>query len=210
MSSRPIYAAIGVDLDGHKDILGMWAGDGGSESATFRRAVLTDLKNRGARGIFSLVCDGLKGSPDSVSAAFPLATVQTCIIHLIRNTFKYASRKYRDKISADLRPIYTALTAAEARRRWEEFAEKWGTPYPAIVTLWESAWEEFIPFLDNDVEIRRVLCSTNAIESLNAPLAACGARSRALPERAVRTQNALPGDAVVGSIPKGMLTAPEN
>ena len=162
------------------------------------------------RGIFSLVCDGLKGSPDSVSAAFPLATVQTCIIHLIRNTFKYASRKYRDKISADLRPIYTALTAAEARLRWEEFAEKWGTPYPAIVTLWESAWEEFIPFLDNDVEIRRVLCSTNASESLNAPLAACGARSRALPERAVRTQNALPGDAVVGSIPKGMLTAPEN
>ncbi|MCZ0912897.1 IS256 family transposase [Gordonia amicalis] len=166
--NRPIYAAIGVDLDGHKDILGMWAGDGGGESARFWLAVLTDLKNRGVRDIFFVVCDGLKGLPDSVSAAFPLATVQTCIIHLIRNTFKYASRKYWDKISADLKPIYTASTAAEARLRWEEFAEKWGTPYPAIVTLWESAWEEFIPFLDYDVEIRRVLCSTNAIESLNA------------------------------------------
>ncbi|SDT93236.1 Transposase, Mutator family [Gordonia westfalica] len=166
--NRPIYAAIGVDLDGHKDILGMWAGNGGGESARFWLAVLTDLKNRGVRDIFFVVCDGLKGLPDSVSAAFPLATVQTCIIHLIRNTFKYASRKYWDKISADLKPIYTASTAAEARLRWEEFAERWGTPYPAIVTLWESAWEEFIPFLDYDVEIRRVLCSTNAIESLNA------------------------------------------
>ncbi|WP_435174893.1 IS256 family transposase, partial [Gordonia hongkongensis] len=166
--NRPIYAAVGVDLDGHKDILGMWAGDGDGESARFWLAVLTDLKNRGVRDIFFVVCDGLKGLPDSVSAAFPLATVQTCIIHLIRNTFKYASRKYWDTISADLKPIYTAPTAADARARWEEFAEKWGTPYPAIVTLWESAWEEFIPFLDYDVEIRRVLCSTNAIESLNA------------------------------------------
>ncbi|KSU56659.1 IS256 family transposase [Gordonia sp. IITR100] len=166
--NRPIYAAIGVDLDGHKDILGMWAGDGGGESARFWLAVLTNLENRGVRDIFFVVCDGLKGLPDSVSAAFPLATVQTCIIHLIRNTFKYASRKYWDQISADLTPIYTAPTAAEARLRWEEFAEKWGKPYPAIVALWESAWEEFIPFLDYDVEIRRVLCSTNAIESLNA------------------------------------------
>jgi putative transposase len=103
-----------------------------------------------------------------VSAVFPLATVQTCIIHLIRNTFRYASRKYWDKISVDLKPIYTAANAAEARLRYEEFAEKWGKPYPAITRLWDNAWDEFIPFLDYDVEIRRVLCSTNAIESLNA------------------------------------------
>jgi transposase-like protein len=166
--NRPIYAAIGVDLDGHKDIIGMWAGDGDGESAKFWLAALTDLRNRGVTDIFFLVCDGLKGLPDSVSAAFPLATVQTCIIHLIRNTFKYASRKYWDKISVDLKPVYTATNATEARLRFEEFAEKWGTPYPAIVKLWNSAWEEFIPFLDYDVEIRRVLCSTNAIESLNA------------------------------------------
>lgn len=166
--NRPVYAAIGVDLDGHKDILGMWVGDGDGESAKFWLAVLTDLKNRGVKDIFFLVCDGLKGLPDSVSAAFPLATVQTCIIHLIRNTFRYASRKYWDRISADLKPIYTAATPAEARLRYEEFAEKWGKPYPAIKRLWDNAWEEFIPFLDYDVEIRRVLCSTNAIESLNA------------------------------------------
>lgn len=166
--NRPIYAAIGVDLDGNKDILGMWAGDGDGESAKFWLAALTDLKNRGVKDIFFLVCDGLKGLPDSVSAAFPLATVQTCIIHLIRNTFRYASRKYWDKIAGDLKPIYTAANATEARRRYEEFAEKWGKPYPAITRLWDNAWEEFIPFLDYDVEIRRVLCSTNAIESLNA------------------------------------------
>jgi transposase-like protein len=166
--NRPIYAAIGVDLDGNKDILGMWAGDGDGESAKFWLAVLSDLRNRGVKDIFFVVCDGLKGLPDSISAAFPLATVQTCIIHLIRNTFKYASRKYWDRISADLRPIYTAPNAEQARLRFEEFAEKWGKPYPAIVRLWNNAWEEFIPFLDYDVEIRRVLCSTNAIESLNA------------------------------------------
>ena len=130
--------------------------------------MLTDLRNRGVKDIFFVVCDGLKGLPDSVSSAFPLATVQTCIIHLIRNTFRYASRKYWDNISVDLRPIYTAPNADQARLRFEEFAEKWGKPYPAIVRLWENAWEEFIPFLDYDVEIRRVLCSTNEIESLNA------------------------------------------
>jgi putative transposase len=166
--NRPVYAAIGVDLDGHKDILGMWAGDGDGESAKFWLAVLTELRNRGVKDIFFVVCDGLKGLPDSVSAVFPQAIVQTCIIHLIRNTFRYASRKYWDQIAHDLRPIYTAPTPAEAKRRYEEFAEKWGTPYPAIKKLWDNAWEEFIPFLDYDVEIRKVLCSTNAIESLNA------------------------------------------
>jgi putative transposase len=166
--NRPIYAAIGVDLDGHKDILGMWAGDGDGESAKFWLAVLTELRNRGVKDIFFVVCDGLKGLPDSVSAAFPQALVQTCLIHLIRNTFRYASRKYWDQISHDLKPVYTAPTADQAQARYEEFAEKWGKPYPAIKRLWDNAWEEFIPFLDYDVEIRKVLCSTNAIESLNA------------------------------------------
>jgi transposase-like protein len=166
--NRPVYAAIGVDLDGHKDVLGMWAGDGDGESAKFWLAVLTELRNRGVKDVFFVVCDGLKGLPESVNTAFPQAIVQTCIIHLIRNTFRYASRKYWDKISYDLKPIYTAPTPAEARLRYEEFADKWGRAYPAIKRLWDNAWEEFIPFLDYDVEIRKVLCSTNAIESLNA------------------------------------------
>ena len=166
--NRPFYAAIGVDLDGHKDVLGMWAGDGDGESAKYWLAVLTELRNRGVKDVFFVVCDGLKGLPDSVSAAFPQAIVQTCIIHLIRNTFRYASRKYWDQIAKDLKPIYTAPTPAAARERYEEFAAKWGKAYPAIKTLWDNAWEDFIPFLDYDVEIRRVICSTNAIESLNA------------------------------------------
>ncbi|MBD2760939.1 IS256 family transposase [Yimella sp. cx-573] len=166
--NRPFYAAIGVDLDGRKDILGMWAGDGDGESAKYWLAVLTELRNRGVKDVFFVVCDGLKGLPDSVNAVFPAAIVQTCIIHLIRNTFRYASRKYWDQIARDMKLIYTAPTAAAARDRYEEFAEKWSTPYPAIKTLWDNAWEEFIPFLDYDVEIRKVICSTNAIESLNA------------------------------------------
>ncbi len=166
--NRPVYAAIGVDLDGHKDILGMWAGDGDGESAKFWFAVLTDLKNRGVRDVFFVVCDGLKGLPDSVSAVFPLATVQTCIIHLIRGTFRYASRKYWESIARDLKPIYQAPDATAAAAALDALEEKWGKAYPAMIRLWRSAWEEFIPFLDYDVEIRRVICSTNAIESLNA------------------------------------------
>jgi len=166
--NRPVYAAIGVDLAGHKDILGMWAGEGDGESAKFWFAVLTDLKTRGVKDVFFVVCDGLKGLPDSVSAVFPAATVQTCIIHLIRGTFRYASRKYWDQLSRDLKPIYQAPTAEAAATALDALEEKWGARYPAIIRLWRAAWSEFIPFLDYDIEIRRVICSTNAIESLNA------------------------------------------
>jgi putative transposase len=166
--NRPIYAAIGVDLDGHKDILGMWAGDGDGESAKFWLAVLTELKNRGVKDVFFVVCDGLKGLPDSVNAVFPLATVQTCIIHLVRGSFRYASRKYWDQLSKDLRPIYTADTVTAAAAALDALEEKWAARYPAMIRLWRNAWEEFIPFLDYDIEIRKVICSTNAIESLNA------------------------------------------
>ena len=163
--NRPVYAAIGVDLDGHKDILGMWAGDGDGESAKFWMAVLTELKNRGVTDVFFVVCDGLKGLPDSVNAVFPLATVQTCIIHLIRGTFRYASRKYWDELAKDLKPIYQAVNADAAAAALDVLEDKWGTQYPAMIRLWRNAWTEFIPFLDYDIEIRRVICSTNAIES---------------------------------------------
>ena len=168
VGNQPFYAAIGVDLEGHKDILGIWPGQGGGESAKFWLAVLTDLKNRGVRDVFFVICDGLKGLPDSVNTAFPDTIVQTCIIHLIRNTFRYASRKYWDQISRDLKPIYGAPTIEAAGQALEEFLDKWGRAYPAIAGLWRNAWPEFIPFLGYDPEIRRVLCSTNAIESLNA------------------------------------------
>lgn len=167
VANRPIYAAIGVTLDGEKDILGLWAGTGG-EGAKFWMSVLTDIKNRGVKDTFFLVCDGLKGLPEVVGNVWQLTTVQTCIIHLIRNTFRLASKKDWDALRRDVKPIYTAVNAAAARAAFEELTERWGRKYGAIVRLWDNAWEEFIPFLDYDVEIRRVICSTNAIESLNA------------------------------------------
>jgi transposase-like protein len=165
--NKPIYVVIGVTLNGERDILGLWAGDG-SEGAKFWLAVLTDLKNRGVADVCIAVCDGLRGLPDAINTVWELTTVQACLLHLIRNTFRYASRKYWDQISHDLRPVYTAANEAEAKARFAEFAEKWGKPYPAIKRLWENAWTEFVPFLDYDVEIRKIICSTNAIESLNA------------------------------------------
>ncbi len=181
--NKPFYVAVGVTTAGERDILGIWAGDGG-EGAKFWLGVLTEIKNRGVEDVCIVVCDGLKGLPESINTTWELAVVQTCIIHLIRNTFKFASRKYWDQIARDLKPVYTAPTEAAARARFEEFAEKWCTMYPAIRQLWENAWSEFIPFLDYDVEIRRIICSTNAIESLNA-------RYR----RAVRARGHFPNDA---------------
>jgi putative transposase len=130
--------------------------------------VLTEIKNRGVQDVCIVVCDGLKGLPESITTTWQYATVQACIIHLIRNTFRYTSRKDWDELARALRPIYTAVNAELAAVRFDELADKWAGRYPAIVTLWRSAWEEFIPFLDYDVEIRKIICSTNAIESLNA------------------------------------------
>jgi putative transposase len=168
VGNRPFYAAIGVDLQGRRDVLGLWAGAGAGESAKFWLAVLTELKNRGLVDVFFIVCDGLKGLPDSANAVFPLATVQSCVIHLIRGTFRYASKRYWEALAKDLRPIYTAATAEAAWAAFETLEDNWGALYPAIPRLWRASWEVFTPFLAYDVEIRRVLCSTNAIESLNA------------------------------------------
>jgi transposase-like protein len=156
-----------VTLAGEKDILGLWAGTGG-EGAKFWLAVLTELRNRGVKDVFFVVCDGLKGLPEVVGNAWPQAIVQTCIVHLIRNTFRLASRRDWDALKRGVKPIYTAVNAAAARTALDELAGEWGQRYPAIIRLWENAWAEFIPFLDYDVEIRQVICTTNAIESLNA------------------------------------------
>jgi putative transposase len=167
VANRPVYAAIGVSLEGEKEILGLWAGTGG-EGAKFWLAVLTDLRNRGVKDTFFVVCDGLKGLPEVVANAWPQAIVQTCIIHLIRNTFRLASRRDWDAIKRGIRPIYTAVNAGAAAAALDELDAEWGQRYPAVIRLWRNAWQEFIPFLDYDVEIRQVICSTNAIESLNA------------------------------------------
>src|SRR5215469_6970273 len=169
VANRPIYVALAVTADGERDILGLWAGEhGDGEGAKYWLRVLTEIRNRGTRDVLMVVCDGLKGFPEAISAVWPQAVTQTCIVHLLRNSFRYASRRDWDKIAKDLRPIYTAASEAEALERFAEFSGTWEARYPAIVKLWENAWAEFVAFLAFDTEIRTLITTTNAIESLNA------------------------------------------
>ncbi|WP_399171337.1 IS256 family transposase [Streptomyces sp. TLI_171] len=167
VANRPIYVALAVTVEGTREILGLWAGDGG-EGAKYWLHVLTEIKNRGVADVCMVVCDGLKALPDAIAAVWPQAVTQTCIVHLIRASFRYAARQDWDKISKTLKPVYTAPTEDAALERFVEFSEAWGRKYPAIVRLWENAWAEFVPFLSFDAEVRRVICTTNAIESVNA------------------------------------------
>ncbi|WP_344301343.1 IS256 family transposase, partial [Sinomonas flava] len=167
VANRPIYIALAVTTEGNRDILGLWAGDGG-EGAKYWQQVLAEIRNRGVEDVLMLVCDGLKGLPDAVGNVWPATIVQTCIVHLMRNSFRYAARQDWDAISRGLRPVYQAATVEQAEERFLEFGEQWGAKYPAIVRLWENAWAEFVPFLQFDREIRRIVCTTNAIESVNA------------------------------------------
>jgi putative transposase len=182
VANRPVYVALAVTVDGCRDILGLWAGDGG-EGAKFWFQVCTELKNRGVEDVLMAVCDGLKGLPEAIVEVWPPTVVQTCVVHLLRNSFRYAGRQHYDAIAKALRPVYTAPTEAAAAERFLEFAQAWGEKYPAIVRLWENAWAEFVPFLAFDPEIRRVICSTNAIESVNSRI-----------RRAVRARGHFPNE----------------
>jgi putative transposase len=182
VANRPIYVALAVTAEGTRDILGSWAGDGG-EGAKFWFAVCTEPKNRGVDDVLMAVCDGLKGLPDAIAEVWPKTVVQTCIVHLLRNSFRYAGRQHWDAIAKALKPVYTAPTEAAATERFLEFAETWGDKYPAIIKLWENAWAEFTPFLAFSPEIRRVICSANAIESVNARI-----------RRAVRARGHFPNE----------------
>jgi putative transposase len=159
VANRPIYVALAVTCEGRRDILGLWAGDGG-EGAKHWLHVLTELKNRGVGDVLMVVCDGLTGLPDAISAVWPRAITQTCIVHLLCNSFRYAGRQHWDAIAKALKPVHTAPTESAAMERFLEFTETWGARYPAIVRLWDNAWAEFVPFLAFDTEIRRVVCST--------------------------------------------------
>ncbi|WP_254650704.1 IS256 family transposase [Streptomyces sp. GbtcB7] len=167
VANRPIYVALAVTAEGRREILGLWAGDGG-EGAKHWLHVLTEIKNRGVGDVLMLVCDGLKGLPEAVETVWPQTIVQTCVVHLLRNSFRYAARQDWDKIAGLLKPVYTAPTEEAALDRFAEFADAWDRKYPAIVKLWENAWGEFTPFPRFDTEIRRIVCTTNAIESVNA------------------------------------------
>jgi len=169
VANRPIYTGLAVTADGERDILGLWAGEhGDGEGAKYWLRVLTEIKNRGVADVLMVVCDGLKGLPEAIAAVWPQAVTQACIVHLLRNSFRYASKRDWAAIAKDLKPIYTAASEAEALERFAEFSGKWEKRYPAIIRLWENAWAEFVPFLAFDQEIRTVICTTNAIESINA------------------------------------------
>lgn len=169
VANRPIYVALGVNADGERDILGLWAGEhGDGEGAKYWQRVLTEIKNRGVRDCLILVCDGLTGLPDAVAQVWPQTIVQTCIVHLLRNSFRYASKRDWAAIARGLRPVYTAPSENAALDAFAAFSETWEKRYPAIIRLWENAWPDFVPFLAFDPEIRQVICTTNAIESLNA------------------------------------------
>jgi putative transposase len=168
VANRPVYVAIGVNLDGERDVLGLWLGPSGGEGAKQWMSMLTELKNRGIADALIVCCDGLKGLPDAIRVTWPEATVQTCVVHLVRNSLRYASKKHWGAITRQLKAIYTASTVQAAEERFGEFSEEWKPLYPAMIASWEQSWEEFVPFLEFPVELRKIVYTTNAIESLNA------------------------------------------
>jgi putative transposase len=165
---RALYLALGVTLDGDRDVLGMWFQE--TEGAKFWMQVLNDLKTRGVRDILICCVDGLTGFPEAIEAIFPRTTVQTCIVHLIRSSLKYVPRREREQVARDLKPIYTATDADQAHAELEAFDEKWGQRFPVITQGWLNAWEHVTPFLAFPAEVRRVIYTTNAIEALNRQL----------------------------------------
>jgi transposase-like protein len=168
VANRPVYVAIGVNLEGERDVLGLWLGPVGGEGAKQWATMLTELRNRGLADALIVCCDGLKGLPESIRLTWPQATVQTCVVHMVRNSLRYASRKHWKQITTAMREIYTAPTVAAAEARFAEFAEQWEDTCPAMIQAWRSVWNEFVPFLEFPLELRKVVYTTNAIESLNA------------------------------------------
>jgi transposase-like protein len=170
VSKRAVYVVLGVTTDGNKVLLGLWIGEAESEGAKFWLKVLTDLKNRGVQDILIACVDGLVGFPQAIAAVYPKTQVQLCIVHLIRNCLRYVPWKDSKAVVADLKPIYQAATLAEAEAALEAFAAKWDALYPAISQIWLRHWEHIIPLFDYPMDIRKVIYTTNAIESLNRSL----------------------------------------
>ena len=168
VANRPVYVAIGVNLDGHRDVLGLWLGPTGGEGAKQWATMLTELKNRGVADALIVCCDGLKGLPESIRTTWPEATVQTCVVHMVRNSLRYASKADWGQITKAMRAIYTAPTVEAAEAEFESFSGDWIEKYPAMIRSWENSWEEFVPFLEFPAELRKIVYTTNAIESLNA------------------------------------------
>ena len=168
IQNKAIHLIVGINTAGRKEVLGLWVTH--NEGAKFWLQVLTDLKNRGVKDIFIACVDGLTGFPEAIETAFPKTEVQLCIVHQVRNSLKYVSWKWRKEVAEDLKLIYTAATVEEAELQLEAFARKWDEQLPTISRSWRQNWERLIPFLSYPQEIRRVIYTTNVIESVNSSL----------------------------------------
>lgn len=182
--NKAIYLAIGVNMDGMKEVLGMWIAQ--SEGAKFWLQVVTELKNRGLEDILIACVDGLKGFPEAIETVYPRTEVQLCIVHMVRHSLNFVGWKQRKEVAADLRNIYTAATESEAETRLDEFAEKWDAKFPMISKSWRANWGRVIPFFAHPPEIRKVIYTTNAIESLNSGL-----------RKVTKTRSSFPNDEAV-------------
>jgi len=187
ISNLAVYLAIGINVDGLKDVLGMWIAK--TEGAKFWLGVLTELKNRGLNDIFIASVDGLKGFPDAIETVYPDTQVQLCIVHMVRNSLKYVSWKQRKEMADDLKTIYRASTAEEARENLEVFAQKWDKTHPTVSRSWSNNWERLTPFFGYPEGIRRAIYTTNAIESLNMSL-----------RKVTKTRGSFPNDDAIFKI----------
>ncbi len=168
VTKKAIYVALGVTVSGHRDVLGLWIEP--TEGARMWMSILSELKQRGVQDLFFVCCDGLSGFSQAIAAVFPRAIVQTCIVHLTRASLRYVREKDRKPVTAALRAVYGAESEAAARVAFDGFEQQWGSAYPMIVKLWRSRWDEIVPFLAYPSGVRRILYTTNAVESLNAQL----------------------------------------
>jgi putative transposase len=168
VENRAVYVALGVDLEGRKEVLGLWTS--ANEGAKFWLAVLTELRNRGVKDVLIVCIDGLKGFPQAIESVFPGARVQTCIVHMVRASLNYVSWKERKQVAAELKAIYRAATESQALQELNEFIARWGNRYQAIGKLWKENWDRVTPFFEFPPEVRRVIYTTNAVESLHMSL----------------------------------------
>lgn len=187
VSTKAVYLALGVTMSGVKELLGIWISP--NEGAKFWLSVVTELQNRGVRDIFIACVDGLKGFPEAIESVFPRTQIQLCIVHLVRNSLKYVGWKQRKEVASDLREIYTAATVEQAEAALEQVEEKWNSCYPLIAKSWRANWQRVIPFFAYPSEIRKVIYTTNAIESLNMSL-----------RKIIKSKGAFPHDEAVFKI----------
>ena len=180
--NKSIFLALAINTEGHKELLGMWISE--NEGSKFWLNVLTELKNRGVQDIFIACVDGLTGFPDAINTVYPKAKVQLCIVHMIRNSMKYVSHKEMKALAADLKQVYTSITVDEAELALDEFSAKWDSKYPAVSRSWRRNWDNLIPIFDYPDDIRKIIYTTNAIESLNSVI-----------RKAIKNRKIFPSDA---------------